>query len=310
MDFHRSCPTGMGVTRDGSHFYEQGKRVRDTDPRVKSWRGTGLPPAYVDTCFATDPFNISSGGAVATGFDAKGRLQRRYAKETMENRASQRRCKLRNKLTTWSAEGMSGRLDPSRPDDAAVDMLTRCNFRAGAEQHLKSTGSRGVTTLEGGHVMRHPDSNTYDVEFAGKSGVTNTCSLSVDSVAGRYLSSRQITGHERLFPGLSPNKLNQRIGELTGDSSITSKDLRTWQSNQAFIDAVRYHASQRPDDARPTAGKRRRQAVVRDALKDVAAQFHNTPAVLKRSYIFPELLDAAMANPSGSLRMPGPCGAS
>ena len=65
------------------------------------------------------------------------------------------------------------------------------------------------------------------------------------------------------------------------DANITSKDIRTWMANELYIK----YFFENPEDE--TKFEKRQ----RNALTHVASQLHNTPAVCKTSYIFPEFLE-------------------
>lgn len=297
----------MRVTRDGTRFLDpRGNAIPAADPRVETWRRAAMPPAYTHTCFAEQP---DPSGLLATGVDAAGRTQYRYHPDGVAEKARQRRCKLRRRMPS-AQERLDKHLREAarrtrvRPEDAAVDLIGTCGFRLGSDASEATTGAVGITTLRGEHVT---PGDAMRIEFTGKSKQHNVCTVPAGSVAGTYLRQQadalQRRPAARAFPDLTPADVNAHIRGVARDTHVTSKDIRTWQANTMFIDAMRTHGR----GVSSTAAKRTRQRAVRGALEDVSRHLHNTVSVLRKSYVFPELLDAALQDPSAPLRMPGPC---
>ena len=65
------------------------------------------------------------------------------------------------------------------------------------------------------------------------------------------------------------------------DANITSKDIRTWMANDLYIK----YFFENPE------GETKFEKRQKNALAHVATNLHNTPAVCKTSYIFPEFLE-------------------
>src|SRR5438270_5173627 len=73
-----SSDTEPGITRKRmgrywAYFAPDGERITDRD-EIDRLNAVGLPPAYTDAWFCTDP----NGHLQATGVDARGRKQYRY----------------------------------------------------------------------------------------------------------------------------------------------------------------------------------------------------------------------------------------
>ena len=73
-----SSDTEPGITRKRigrawGYFDPKGKRITDRE-EIDRLNAVGLPPAYTDAWFCTDP----NGHLQATGIDARGRKQYRY----------------------------------------------------------------------------------------------------------------------------------------------------------------------------------------------------------------------------------------
>jgi DNA topoisomerase-1 len=72
--------------------------------------------------------------------------------------------------------------------------------------------------------------------------------------------------------------INRWLHELTGNADLTAKDFRTWHACTLFIDAA---LKQKGEEA----------AALKPLLQAVASELGNTPAILQKSYIHPNLID-------------------
>ena len=76
--------------------------------------------------------------------------------------------------------------------------------------------------------------------------------------------------------------VNNYLREITGED-ITAKDFRTWAATHLAAQAL--HEFEQFDSE-----AKRKKAIV-DAVKKVASHLGNTPAICRRSYIHPAVLD-------------------
>lgn len=81
---------------------------------------------------------------------------------------------------------------------------------------------------------------------------------------------------------LRADDVNARFKELVGDE-FTIKDLRTWHGT--VVAAAAFAAAKEPTS--PTRVKKEASAV----MKEVAAELGNTPAVARKSYVDPRVVD-------------------
>ena len=87
--------------------------------------------------------------------------------------------------------------------------------------------------------------------------------------------------------------VNAYLREISG-ADFTAKDFRTWNGT---VLALRYlRLCERPTSA--TAGKR----LVSGAIKNVAHELGNTPAVCRKAYIHPVVVNAYLEGLSDRLR--------
>jgi DNA topoisomerase-1 len=134
-------------------------------------------------------------------------------------------------------------------------------------------------------------------EFKGKSGITHRVTVSEPRIARIVRRCLDIPGHD-LFSYLdeegAPHPIrstdvNAYLQEAAG-ADFTAKDYRTWAASVLAMTALA-HAS--------CETKRAARANIVTAMKGVAARLGNTPAICRKSYVHPALLDAYQA---GTLR--------
>ena len=298
----------MRVTRgeDKLFYRHTGERVDDTE-LTRRWKSAGVPPAYVRTCYAED----LSAPLIATGIDARGRRQYRYAKDVSQRRSGQRNCKLlRHAKEVTDKLDAALRVDTATkggtallsPVAAATETIRVCGMRPGS----RSAFTDGVTTLHTTkHVTRGPDGR-FQIAFTGKSYMPNACVVDPKTPLGAYLDDALTTRHRAaaasspptggglpVFPHVDASDINAYIREV-GGHDLTAKDLRTWQANVLFLDTVHALAS---SGTMPLESKRQRQALVKEAVKRVATRLNNTPGMAKKAYIMPGVLEAALEDP-------------
>ena len=87
---------------------------------------------------------------------------------------------------------------------------------------------------------------------------------------------------------LGSDGINDYIKANAGEA-FSAKDFRTWNAT-AFAAARLDHF-----ERRPTPRPRSRQRVIRRVVKEVAEMLGNTPAVARRSYIDPRVLDSYLS---------------
>ena len=128
-------------------------------------------------------------------------------------------------------------------------------------------------------------------EFMGKSGRVHRVKLSDRRLARVVKACQDIPGQE-LFQyldedgtrhAIESSDVNSYIREVSG-ADFSAKDFRTWNGT---VLAARYlRLCDQPTSA--TAGKRQ----VSGAIKSVAAELGNTPAVCRKAYVHPVVVNA------------------
>ena len=273
-----------------AYFHPDGRRVR-TRAVVARVNSLAVPPAYTDVWICADP----DGHIQATARDARGRKQYRYHSRW---RAVRDATKFERMLAFGAVlpqirkqVGADLKL-PGVPREkvlaTVVRLLETTLIRVGNEEYARSNKSYGLTTL----CTRHVDVNGAEVrfEFRGKSGVTQRVTVNEPRLAKIVRRCLDIPGQD-LFQYLDEEgnphpvrstDVNAYLQSASG-ADFTAKDYRTWAASVlAMSELVRASFDTVPDA---------RKNVV-TVMKIVASRLGNTPAICRKSYVHPALIDA------------------
>ncbi|MBA1321344.1 DNA topoisomerase IB [Pseudomonas plecoglossicida] len=276
-----------------------GERVRD-EATLARIAALVIPPAYTDVWICADP----QGHLQATGRDARGRKQYRYHAQWREVRDqhkygrmlafAQVLPKLRKQLDAHLRRPGLGR---EKVMALVVSLLDSTLIRVGNRQYMRDNNSYGLTTLNSDHV--EVKGSTIRFQFRGKRGVEHNVSLRDRRLAGLVKRCMELPG-QTLFQYLDDNGERHSIGssdinlflqQLTG-ADFTAKDYRTWAGSSLALHLLRPLAW-----VPETEAKRQVTAIVRQ----VAARLGNTPAVCRRCYIHPAVLEHFQLGRLGAL---------
>lgn len=272
-----------------AYFDTNGERIREED-EIKRINLLVIPPAYTDVWICADP----RGHLQATGRDAKGRKQYRYHPRWREIRDENKYSrmiafgvalpKVRKQLEAQlSAPGM-GR---DKVMAAVVSLLDATLIRIGNSQYARDNRSYGLTTLRNKHVDVKGSEILF--EFRGKSGVEHQISVKDRRLATIIKRCMELPG-QNLFQYLdddgqrhsvSSSDINNYLHDLTG-ADFTAKDYRTWAGSAlalATLSKLEYE---------PEADAKKH---IVEMIKAVSRQLGNTPAVCRKCYIHPAVLE-------------------
>ncbi|HEX3537280.1 MAG TPA: DNA topoisomerase IB [Stellaceae bacterium] len=267
-----------------------GELVRDIDT-LKRIRSLVIPPAWTAVWISPDP----NGHLQAVGRDVRGRKQYRYHPRWRQVRDEAKYHKLLDfarvlpKLRARVDEDLQR---PGLPRErvlaAIVRLMELTLFRIGNTEYAKQNKSFGLTTLRDRHVAI--EGSRIHIAFHGKSGKHHETDINDRRLARIVKGCRDLPGYE-LFQYLDDDgerhvvgssEVNDYLREITGQD-ITAKDFRTWAGTHLAAEALREFEAFDTD-------AERKKAVVR-AVEKVAKHLGNTPAVCRRCYIHPEILD-------------------
>jgi DNA topoisomerase-1 len=289
---------GIGRKRTGrywGYFDPAGKRVTDR-AEIDRLNAIGLPPAYTSAWFCTD----ANGHLQATGIDARGRKQYRYHPDY---RASQDAAKFQGLLEFGKALPRLRRrveqdlrkrsLTRDTVLAAVVRLLDAEHIRIGNEEYVRENKSFGATTLRSRHL--HRKGHSVMMRFSGKGGVVREVRIT-DSSLKRIVKRCQELPGQMLFQyvngdgepqPVTSSDVNDYIRQATG-GDFTAKHFRTWGASVIAFEQLLKKA----ENARIT---------VKTVIEPVAEALGNTPAISRKSYVHPKLLDAVKENPRDPL---------
>jgi DNA topoisomerase-1 len=252
----------------------------------------GIPPAWTDVWICPDP----RGHMQATGRDAKGRKQYRYHTRWAEARDEvkyERMIAFGEALPTIREQVAHDLARHGLPREKAlatvVALLDDTLARIGNEEYARENDSFGLTTLRQKHVDVEGASVRF--EFRGKSGKQHhieTHNRKLASIVRRYLD---LPGYE-LFQYLDEqgerhviqsDDVNDYLREISGHD-FTAKDFRTWGGTTLALRSLRdLGGFDSPTEANQH---------VNEAIKAAARRLGNTPAICRKSYVNPRIIEA------------------
>jgi len=276
-----------------------GQRITD-DEQLARITGLAIPPAWRDVWIS--PW--STGHIQATGLDAAGRRQYLYHEQWRV-----RRDRLKHDHVLEVARRLpAARRHVARdlvldgvPRDRVLALgfrlLDLAYLRIGSEGYTRTNGSYGLATLLREHVRvlapeADDDPGRVHLCFPAKSGQVRDTVVEDDAVAALVrtlvrrrdpsdglLAWRDDAGWHEVGSAEIAGYVKQQLGP-----DATPKDFRTWH---ATVLAARAFAAVGP----PPSSRRARRRAATDAVRLVADQLGNTPAVCRASYIDPRVID-------------------
>jgi DNA topoisomerase-1 len=170
--------------------------------------------------------------------------------------------------------------------------------RVGNLAYAKENKSFGLTTLRNRHVdIKGP---RVRFEFVGKGGRSHEFDIEDPRLAKIVRRCRDLPGYD-LFQYVNgggerrtvdSGDVNDYLKEISGDE-FTAKFFRTWAGT--VVAAKTLAAMDPPGSQR--AGKRN----VVKAVEAVARSLGNTPAIARKSYIHPQVIDSYLEGELGPL---------
>jgi DNA topoisomerase I len=295
-------------------------RLRTVSPKDPGWTrrragkgfiyldqtGSRLPPEQVERCklLVIPPAweqvwicPVPNGHLQAVGTDDAGRRQYLYHQQWRINRDKSKH----DRVLTVAARLPDARkavvqdlelegMPYERALATAFRLLDLGFFRIGGEAYAETNNSFGLATIRREHVSIEGSTVVFD--YVAKSGQERYVALADDLVrqAVRDLLRRRSGGPELLayrdgktWHDVSSADINAYIKEKVGDD-VSAKDFRTWHGT--VIAAVALAGAN--EKARTTSARKR---AVAGAMKQVAEYLGNTPAVARKSYVDPRVVD-------------------
>lgn len=295
---------GIRRVSRGKHFVyvgTDGKEI-DDERELARIKALAVPPAYTDVWIC--PF--ANGHLQATGRDARGRKQYRYHKRWREIRDETKYGRMIAFAQTLPQIRKRVEADialPGLPREkvlaAVVQLLETTAIRVGNDEYAKDNGSFGLTTLRNGHAK--VDGSTVRFSFRGKSGIRHAIDLQDRRLARIVRKCQDLPGQQLLeyvdedgaTHAIDSADVNEYIRAISGED-FSAKDFRTWLGT---VTCAALLAQQ--DEAESQTERKQRLGGV---IKDVAKRLGNTPAVCRKCYVHPDVLDLYLER--GALQLP------
>jgi DNA topoisomerase-1 len=280
------------MVRGKPHYLDaEGKPISDEEALARI-RSLAIPPAWTDVWICPSP----RGHIQATGRDARGRKQYRYHPKWRQVRDETKYARM---LAFGRAlPGIRDRVEadmslPGLPRKkvlaTVVRLLETTLIRVGNDEYAKTNNSVGLTTMRDKHVRVNGSEVRF--EFRGKSGKQHSVGLKDRRLAKLVKRCRDIPGYE-LFQyidddgqrrAVDSGDVNEYLREISGED-FTAKDFRTWAGTVlASIALQEFEAFDSETQAK--------RNVVR-AIESVAERLGNTPAICRKCYVHPAVLDS------------------
>ena len=272
------------------YFDTEGKQIKD-EARILRLNRLAIPPAYTDVWICPS----ANGHLQATGRDDRGRKQYRYHERWREERDenkyekmiifAQALPKIRRRLNKdLKRQG----LPREKVLATVVQLLERTFIRIGNEEYAKENKSFGLTTMRNRHVQVKGANVRF--RFRGKSGKEHDIDTDDKRVARIIRKMQELPGQE-VFQYLdeegdrhhvTSEEVNQYLHEVTGEE-FTAKDFRTWAGTVMAAMALKAQVA--------FENKSQAKQNLKAAINAVAKMLGNTPAVCRKCYVHPAVLE-------------------
>jgi DNA topoisomerase I len=244
-----------------------------------------------------------AGHIQAVGRDARGRKQYRYHPRWREVRDETKYARMVDFGRALPRIRRRVRADLARPGlprekilATIVRLLETTLIRVGNEEYARQNRSYGLTTLRTKHVRVLGSRLRF--EFRGKRGKLHGVDVSDARVARIVQRCQDLPGHE-LFQyvgddgqrqAIDSSDVNAYLRAIAG-SEFTAKDFRTWAGTVLASTTLRTIASAGTGSGHAPMTKRQ----IADAVAAVAQRLGNTPAICRKCYIHPAVLNGPIA---------------
>jgi DNA topoisomerase I len=287
---------GITRRRSGRGFsYRRPDGALVRDPAVLARiRALAIPPAWTEVWICPD----AAGHLQATGRDAKGRKQYRYHARWRARRDDAKFERLIDFARALPRIRERCDADLARPGiprekvlAAVVRLLETTLIRVGNDEYARLNRSFGLTTLKSRHAT--VTGTKVRFRFRGKSGREHEVGIRDRRLATVVRRCQDLPGQE-LFQyvgqdgephDVASEDVNDYLREISG-IDITAKDFRTWAGTVLAYRALRALA--------PGTDDRSSRKNVVEAVRFTSDRLGNTPAVARKSYVHPAILEAYM----------------
>lgn len=277
--------------RPGHYKYVASNGRTANQKRTAQIDALAIPPGWSDVHVAASERSAIQ----AWGYDARGRKQYRYHPRDIQRGQLRKYYRVRQmgedlpRLRRRVARDFQGRkLTRERVLAGIVRLLADGFFRVGNERYAKENNTFGLTTLHKKHVSVQGDSVIFD--FIGKRSIRHHKTV-VDHQLARFVEELLETPRRRLFRyqddagewrDVDAAQVNDYLQSLAS-FPYSAKDFRTWGGTLRAATVLA--------DVGPAASAREANKNVVTAMRLVASELGNTPAICRASYVHPAVVE-------------------
>lgn len=282
----------QGYTRkrdsDGWRYFEPNGLPVRAKSVIARLNALALPPAYEDAWYCPFP----NGHIQAVGTDAKGRRQYRYHPDFSARKDADKYARVLAFAAELPAIRKQVESDIRRRDlsidrvvAGVIRLLDVGKIRVGNVQYARENKSFGATTLRNRHATIK--ANRVLLEYTGKSGKQQKISITDRRLCTIVKQCHDLPG-QTLFQYLDADgdtrpvtsgDVNNYLKTHAGD--FTAKDFRTWGAS-----VIAYSALARMQG----------DITLKEMLTEVATELGNTPAIARKSYVHPAIIEATQVD--------------
>ena len=275
---------------DFEWFDAEGKPIRD-EQRLSRIKRLAIPPAWTDVWICPAP----NCHIQATGRDARRRKQYLYHerwREVRDENKYDRIISFGKALPTIRRRIARDLKLPGLPRNkvlaTVVQLLERTFIRIGNEEYARENKSFGLTTMKDRHVEVKGAKLRF--RFRGKSGREHEIDVT-DRRTAKIISKLQDLPGQDLFQyvdddgeirDITSQDVNEYLREITGED-FSAKDFRTWAGT--VLTAIALKAQEKFET------KKQAKSNINTAIKAVAKVLGNTPAICRKCYVHPAVLE-------------------
>lgn len=270
-----------------------GMRISD-DTALSRIKSLVIPPAWKYVRISPS----ASGRLQAIGVDTTGRIQYLYHQKFTDQMQRKKFAKVEKfgehlaPLRRATNDHIS--LDGFPREKVLAVMIRLINslyMRVGTDKSVRRYKTFGITTLQNRHLQIGRNGR-LTFEFVGKSHVKHRKVLVDDELCAILSELQRSRSNQKLFRyrddegksrPIRPNDINQYLKSLTS-TEFSSKDFRTWGATLLAATAL----ADRGKVDEPEQVKKN----INRAIRSVAENLGNTPAVCRASYIHPIVFKA------------------
>jgi DNA topoisomerase-1 len=170
-----------------------------------------------------------------------------------------------------------------------IKLMEKTLIRVGNNIYAEQNNSYGLTTLKDEHL--EVDGYSMNFRFTGKSGKPFKIRVEDKILAGLIKKCQDLPG-QRLFQYLDENgtrstlesvDVNNYLDSIV-EKNFTAKDFRTWGAT--------LKAAKELSKIPLTGNEKENKKNIVKAIKQTASELNNTPAVCRKYYLHPAIIDA------------------